>query len=92
MGDLFLWIGVFIISLAVLVKSSDYFTNSAERIGVWLGIPAFFIGVTIVAIGTSLPELISSIIAVLGGNSEIGTGPIPRRADRRRASQSWWQC
>ena len=65
MTELFFWIGIFLVSLAVLIKSSDYFTNSAEKIGLWLGIPAFFIGVTIVAIGTSLPELISSIIAVL---------------------------
>jgi len=76
MTDLFLWIGVFVISLAVLVKSSDYFTGSAEKIGLWLGIPTFFIGVSIVAIGTSLPELISSIIAVLDNSSEIVIGNV----------------
>ena len=76
MGDLFFWLGIFIISLAVLIKASDYFTNSAEKIGLWLGMPTFFIGVTIVAIGTSLPELISSIIAVLNGTSEIVIGNV----------------
>jgi len=76
MTELFLWLGIFIISLAVLIKSSDYFTTSAEKIGLWLGIPAFFIGVTIVAIGTSLPELISSIIAVIDGSSEIVVGNV----------------
>lgn len=76
MNDLFLWAGIFIISLAVLIKSSDYFTNSAEKIGLWLGIPTFFIGVSIVAIGTSLPELISSIIAVYNGSSEIVIGNV----------------
>lgn len=76
MGDLFLWIGIFILSLAVLIKSSSYFTNSAEKIGLWLGIPTFFIGVTIVAIGTSLPELISSLIAVFNGYPEMVIGNV----------------
>lgn len=68
---LLLWVLVFIASLFVLVKASDYFTDSAEKIGLFLGIPAFIVGVTIVAIGTSLPELISSIFAVLRNSSEI---------------------
>ena len=76
MGDLFFWIGVFLISLFTLIKSSDYFTSSAEKIGLVLGIPSFFIGVTIVAIGTSLPELISSIIAVIAGRTEIVIGNV----------------
>lgn len=76
MIDLFLWIGVFIISLFVLVRSSDFFTNSAERIGIFFGIPSFVVGVTIVAIGTSLPEIISSIFAVLNNSSEIVPGNV----------------
>lgn len=62
---------VFIISLFILVKSSDWFTDAAERLGVVLGIPQFIVGVTIVAAGTSLPELATSFVAVLKGNSEI---------------------
>lgn len=65
------WIGIFIVSLVVLIKASDYFTDSAEKIGLYLGMPAFIVGVTIVAIGTSLPELVSSLFAVIGGHSEI---------------------
>ena len=76
MSELFIWIGILLISLFVLIKSSDYFTDSAEKIGLWLRIPAFFIGVTIVAIGTSLPELISSIIAVFSNSSEIVIGNV----------------
>jgi cation:H+ antiporter len=68
---LFMWIGIFIVSLGVLIKSSDYFTESAEKIGIHFGIPAFIVGVTIVAFGTSLPELVSSLIAVFAGSSEI---------------------
>jgi len=65
------WTIIFIISLAVLIKASDYFTGAAEKIGLYFGLPPFIVGVTIVAIGTSLPELISSIAAVLNYSSEI---------------------
>ncbi|MAH32827.1 conjugal transfer protein TraR [archaeon] len=76
MLDLFIWIAVFIASLIVLIKASDYFTDSAEKIGIFFGLPAFIAGVTIVAVGTSLPELISSIFAVLRNSSEIVVGNV----------------
>lgn len=65
------WIFIFIISLALLVKSADWFIESAEKIGLAFKIPPFVIGITIVALGTSFPELASSIAAVLKGASEI---------------------
>jgi len=67
---------MFVVSLAVLVKASDWFTQSAEQIGRGIGISPFIIGVTIVAFGTSLPELISSIMAVKLGASEIVVGNV----------------
>tara|TARA_Y100000310_G_scaffold70474_1_gene66145 strand:- start:6186 stop:7145 length:960 start_codon:yes stop_codon:yes gene_type:complete len=76
MPELITLIAIFIVSLFVLIKSSDYFTDSAEKIGVRLGLPAFIVGVTIVAVGTSLPELISSIFAVLKNSSEIVVGNV----------------
>lgn len=76
MLDISIWIIVFIASIYVLIKASDYFTDSAEKIGLHLKIPAFIVGVTIVAIGTSLPELISSIFAVLNNSSEIVVGNV----------------
>ena len=74
--ELVLWIGVLVVSLAILAKSSDYFTDSAEVIGNFFKLPAFIIGVTIVAIGTSLPELVSSLFAVFNGASEIVVGNV----------------
>ncbi|MAG15694.1 conjugal transfer protein TraR [Candidatus Woesearchaeota archaeon] len=76
MLPVFIWIAIFIASLIVLVKASDYFTDSAEKIGLYFGLPAFIVGVTIVAIGTSLPELVSSIFAVLNHSSEIVVGNV----------------
>lgn len=63
-------------SLFILVKGSDWFVDSAERIGLSLGVSPFIIGVTIVAFGTSLPELASSISAVINGTSEIVAGVV----------------
>ena len=65
------WILIFILSLALLVKSADWFVESAEKIGLAFNLSPFIIGVTIVAIGTSFPEAAISIGAVLRGATEI---------------------
>ena len=70
------WVAVFIVSLFFLIKASDYFTDSAESIGLFFGIPPFIVGVTIVAFGTSLPEIVTSVIAVLKESSEIVIGNV----------------
>ncbi len=69
-----LFILIAIISLVVLLWASDLFVESAEKIGLSMGVSPFIIGVTIVAFGTSLPELAASIAAVLSGTSEIVVG------------------
>lgn len=66
-----LWALVFIVSLIVLVKSSDWLLRSAEKIGLVLGLSSFVVGVLIVGIGTSLPELISSGVAVFRGVTDV---------------------
>lgn len=76
MLELFGWIALFSVSLTVLVKSSDFFTESAENLGIYLGFPQFIVGVTIVSIGTSLPELLSSVFALLDNSSEIILGNV----------------
>ena len=67
---------LFVLSLAVLIFASDKFIGAAERIGLSLGISPFIIGVTIIAFGTSLPELATSIFSVLEGQSEIVIGNV----------------
>lgn len=74
-GILFLFL-LFAASLALLVFSSGKFIEASEKFGLALGLPPFVIGVTIVALGTSLPEMVSSILAVLHDNSEIVVGNI----------------
>ena len=74
--DILLYVFIFVGSLAVLLYASDRFVDSAEAIGLSLGIPPFIIGVTIIAFGTSLPELATSIASVYSGTSEIVIGNV----------------
>jgi len=67
---------IFIGSLVILVLSARYFTGAAEKLGVHVGLSPFAIGVFIVGIGTSLPELVSGILASASGNSEIVSGNV----------------
>lgn len=67
---------IFIVALTVLLVAAQFFTRAAEQIGGWLKLSPFVIGVFIVGIGTSLPELISGIISTGKGLSEIVPGNI----------------
>lgn len=63
-----LYLGLYILGLIVsfylLVKSADFFIMSSSVLGERAGISKFVIGLTIVAIGTSLPELVTSLIGL----------------------------
>lgn len=76
MSNIFILFLIFLLSLLTLVVASDFFSNAAEKIGLSIGLNPFIVGVTIVSIGTSLPELISSILAVLKDSSEIVVGNV----------------
>jgi cation:H+ antiporter len=69
--NLGIWVAVFIAALAALVKGSEWFLDAAEKIGLRIGLSSFVVGVLIVGFGTSLPELMSSIAAVMQGAPEI---------------------
>lgn len=69
-------LAAFAIGLAILLVAAHYFTAAAERIGLALGMSAFVVGVFIVSIGTSLPELVASLLSVQAGTSEIVSGNV----------------
>ena len=75
MGLLF-WLLILIASLYFLVKSSDYLVISAEKIGYYFRLSPIIIGTTILAFGTSLPELITSLFAVFKNSTEIIIGNV----------------
>lgn len=71
-----IYLVLFILGIAVVVKSADIFLNSVEKIGEFFNIPKFILGVVLVGFGTSLPELTTSLAAVLSGNQEVALGNI----------------
>lgn len=74
--DILLPVFFLFIALVGLVKSADIFTNASERIGLYFGLSSFIVGATIVSIGSSLPELATSLITVLSGDPEQMKFPI----------------
>lgn len=71
MLNLIFWLVIFILSLFLLVKGADWFVESSEKIALALKISPFIVGVIIVAIGTSFPELASSLAATFKDATEI---------------------
>lgn len=68
-----LWV---IVGLLLLQISSRLLVTGATEIASWFGVSDFLIGVTIVAVGTSLPELAASITSVLKGEYELAIGNV----------------
>lgn len=64
------------VGFALLVKGADWFVEGAGKVAEKFGIPQLVIGLTIVAIGTSLPEAAVSVSAALKGSAEITIGNI----------------
>lgn len=67
---------VALVSLLVVVKSAGVLVDQAEALAKKLGVNDFLIGFTIVAFGTSLPELVSSIFSAIAGHSRLVTSNI----------------
>lgn len=65
-----------ILGLAMIVLGSNFTVDAASAIALSLGLSERFIGLTIVALGTSLPELCTSVSAARKGNADIAIGNI----------------
>lgn len=60
----------------LLIKGADYFVEASSSVAKVLRVPSIIIGLTIVAFGTSAPELAVSTAASLAGNNEIAVGNV----------------
>jgi|JI8StandDraft_1071087.scaffolds.fasta_scaffold34912_3 cation:H+ antiporter len=67
---------LFIIGLAVLVYGAQWLVSGASHIAKKLGVSSLIIGLTIVAFGTSMPELVVSVYSAWTGASEIALGNV----------------
>ena len=68
--------GMLILGLALIVQGSNWMVDSAVTIATLLGISELVIGLTIVSIGTSLPEVATSVAAARKGNADIAVANV----------------
>ncbi|MEL7349823.1 MAG: calcium/sodium antiporter [Cyanobacteria bacterium P01_A01_bin.116] len=68
--------GLFVIGTILLVSGSQLLVRSAETIALALGASPLIIGLTIIAFGTSLPELATSVMASIRGERDLAVGNV----------------
>lgn len=69
-------IALIIIGFIILIKGADYLVSGASDIAKKFHISEMVIGMTVVAMGTSLPELLVSVKSSLGGHADISLGNV----------------
>ena len=65
-----------LVGLVMILVGSDWLVDGASSVARKYGISEFVIGVTIVGIGTSMPELVSSAISAIGGHGDMALGNV----------------
>jgi cation:H+ antiporter len=73
---MFLAIFLFVIGLTVLVAGAEFLVRGASSLAQKWGVPAIVIGLTIVAFGTSMPELVVNLFSAFRGATDIAIGNI----------------
>lgn len=66
----------FLVGLAAIVKGADWLTDGAASIARHYGIPSIVVGLTIVAMGSSAPEFVVSVVSALQGNTDMALGNV----------------
>lgn len=74
--EIALLIGKFVVGLLLIVKGADWLTDGASSIARKFNISTLVIGLTIVAFGTSAPELVVSSMASISGETDIAIGNV----------------
>jgi cation:H+ antiporter len=64
------------VGFIVLIKSADLFVDGASALAMKLDVPEIVIGLTIVAFGTSAPELFVNVFSALNGETELALGNV----------------
>lgn len=74
--NVLMFLGFVVVGLALLVLGSNWLTDGAVAIAQSFGVSELVIGLTIVATGTSLPEVITSVMAGIKGERDIAVGNV----------------
>ena len=75
-GMMWAQILLLIIGIIVVLKSADWLTNGSVGLATRLGVSQMVIGLTIVAIGTSMPEFFVSLVSAINGTPDLAVGNI----------------
>jgi len=67
---------ILIVGFVLLIKGADFFVEGSSAVAKRLRIPSMIIGMTIVAMGTSLPELVTSIVAARKDEVDMALGNV----------------
>lgn len=71
---LIVWIVLLVLGLAASIAASERALDAAEALGLRAGIPSHIVGLTIVSVGTDLPEIANSIVASAAGRGDLNVG------------------
>ena len=74
--EMALWIALIVLGFILLIKGADLLVEGASNVAKKFHIPEIIIGLTIVSIGTSLPELFVSIKSAMGGYPDMAIGNV----------------
>lgn len=71
-----MWLAIIaiVVGLAILVWSADVFIDGATVLAKRFNVPSFLIGVLILGVGTSMPEMVVSVLAALEGSPDLALG------------------
>ena len=67
---------ILVIGFVLLIKGADYFVEGSSSVAKKFKVPSLIIGMTIVAMGTSLPELAVSVTASMAGNNTLAVSNV----------------
>jgi len=65
-----------VVGLFMLVQGSEWLVQGAVKVAAWLGVTELVISLTVIAIGTSLPEVATSVVAAARGERDIAVGNV----------------
>lgn len=67
-------VGLFAVGAVGVAISAQFVVSAAEEIALSIGVPELVVGLTVLAVGTSAPEIVTSVIAAFRGSSDVAIG------------------
>ena len=65
-----------LVGLGLILGGANYLTDGSAALALRFRVPEFIVGLTVVAVGTSMPELVVSVLSAIAGNSSVAIGNV----------------